>query len=432
MFDVYISRALYEDILILVSFQTTSNTRIIFTDSEERPDCVTNRIISLKKVYRPTGNSLALKKSPIDIDLFMPFRYRLFQSGTASLSVAMAASMKLKNAPAGKSEIIMPAYACPDLVSAALYAGAIPILADLEENSPFMSCEHILNNITAQTVAIVGINFMGLPGNLPKLKEICVDNDLFLIYDCAQWFPLKRGYVWPGDFNIISFGRGKPVSLLHGGAVILDNPEVEKALPALSVKKHNAIYNFLQAFKVRIYNYMVHPLIYRFASQLPGLNVGQTLYKPLQTVTPMSAYYAELINTNIDRFQAQQNALLYLHKSVKSILHPLMINVVSEELDDKPEYLLRYPILIKDKKRRDLFYEQTRNYGTSILYRRPLHQISGLEKILDQATVYPNACNFADHLVTLPCHEDIDNSVVDIIVDKLRSVLNRELPRDIN
>jgi dTDP-4-amino-4,6-dideoxygalactose transaminase len=339
----------------------------------------------------------------------------------------MAACMKLKNLRAGKSEIIMPAYACPDLVSAALYAGAIPILVDLEENSPSMSCERVLKNITAHTVAIVGINFLGLPGNLPQLKKICADNGLFLIYDCAQWFPLEQGYIWPGDFNTISFGRGKPVSLLHGGAVIMDNPEVEKALPAFSVKKSNAIYNLAQALKVEVYNYMLHPLIYRFAKQLPGLNVGQTLYKPLQTIAPMSSYYANLIKSNIDRFRAQKNVLLYLHKSITSIPHPQMINIVTEELDDDPEYLLRYPILIKDKASRDLFYERTRDYGTSILYRRPLDQISGLENILDQAYVNPNACNFADHLVTLPCHEDIDNTVVDVIVDKLRSVLNKDL-----
>jgi hypothetical protein len=215
--------------------------------------------------------------------------------------------------------------------------------------------------------------------------------------------------------------------LLHGGAVILDNPEVEKFLPDLSVKKSNAIYNLAQAFKVMIYNHMVHPLIYRFASQLPGLNVGRTLYKPLQTVTPMNSYYEKLIKPNIDRFHAQKNALQYLHESVKGISHPLMVNVVTEELDDDPEYLLRYPILIKDKESRDLFYERTRDYGTSILYRRPLNQISGLENLLGQADVYPNACNFADHLVTLPCHEDIDNTVVDVIVDQLRSALNKGL-----
>ena len=48
------------------------------------------------------------------------------------------------------------------------------------------------------------------------------------------------------------------------------------------------------------------------------------------------------------------------------------------------------------------------------------------ENILDQAAVYPNASGFADHLVTLPCHEDIDKVVVDIIVDRLLATLNRE------
>ena len=320
----------------------------------------------------------------------------------------------------------MPAYACPDLVSAALYNGAIPRLVDLEKNSPFMSCEQVLSNITDRTAAIVGINFMGLAGNLAQLRNICMDSGLFLIYDCAQWFPLEQEYDWPGDFNIVSFGRGKPVSLLHGGAVIPGNPEVEKYLPAFSVQKSSAFFNFTQALKLRIYNFMVRPHVYRFASQLPGLNVGLTIYKPLQTITPIDSYYAELIRPNIDKFQSKKTALQYLHQSLKAISHPLLVNLVTEELKDCPEYMLRYPILITDPERRNLFFERTRDYGTSVLYRHPLAQISGLENILDQTAVYPNARSFANHLVTLPCHEDIEKTVIDIIVDELRSVLHME------
>ena len=104
-----------------------------------------------------------------------------------------------------------------------------------------------------------------------------------------------------------------------------------------------------------------------------------------------------------------------------------MNNLVGEDLDNNSGYLLRYPILIKDKKIRDQFYRQTRDYGTSILYRCPVNQITGFENVFDQGSIYTNASKFADHLVTLPCHEDIDDAVVDILVDKLQSVLDAEL-----
>ena len=375
-------------------------------------------------MYRPAGNSIVIERAAVEADLFNPFRCRFIQSGTAALAVAMAACIKMKEMQAGTSEIIVPAYACPDLVSAVLYAGARPVLVDLDEGSPFLSCEHILKRISANTVAIVAINFMGLSGNILQLKQACKNNGLLLIYDCAQWFPLEDRYSWPGDFNTISFGRGKPVNLLHGGAVIMDDAIAETALPDLSATKNSTIYNLIQAVKVRIYNCLIQPSIYRFVSQLPGLNVGQTLYKPLEAISVMSSFYAELIKHNIDRFRLQTNALEYLHKRITSISHPLLINLVAREMDNSPGYLLRYPILIKDKKIRDQFYEQTRDLGTSLLYQRPLNQISGLENILDQEPVYPNASDFADHLVTLPCHEDIDNSVVDLIVSKLYLALN--------
>ena len=375
-------------------------------------------------MYRPAGNSILIKGAAVEADLFHPFRYRFFDSGTASLAAAIAACIKLKNVRSGQPEIIVPAYACPDLVSAVLYAGAKPVLVDIEEDSPFLSCEHALKSLTPNTAAIVAVNFMGLSGNILQLKLACKNNDLLLIYDCAQWFPLEGGYKWPGDFHIVSFGRGKPVNLLHGGAVILDDSVAERSLPDLSATQNNTIYNLTQALKVRIYNCLIQPSIYRFVSQLPGLNVGQTLYKPLKAITVMNCFYAELIKHNIDRFRLQTNALEYLHKNIASISHPLLINLVARELDNSPGYLLRYPILIKNKKIRNQFYAQTRDYGTSLLYQRPLSQISGLGNILDQVPVYPNANNFADHLVTLPCHEDIDNTVVDFIASKLCSALN--------
>jgi len=375
-------------------------------------------------VYRPAGNSIATERAAIEADLFHPFHCRYTQSGTAALAVAMVTCINMKDLPDGTPEIIVPAYACPDLVSAVIYAGARPVLVDLEEGSPFLSSEHLLKSLTANTVAIVAINFMGLPGNIQQLKQACKTNGLLLIYDCAQWFPLEDGYCWPGDFNTFSFGRGKPVNLLHGGAIIPGDRVCEKALPNSSTSNKSAIYNLAQALKVRIYNCLIQPKIYRFVSQLPGLNVGQTLYKPLEAIAVMNSFYTELIKHNIDRFRLQSNALKYLHKRISSISHPLLINLVARELDNSPEYLLRYPILMKDKKIRDQFYEQTRDLGTSLLYQRPLNQISGLENILDQEAVYPNANNFADYLVTLPCHEDIDNTVVDLIVGKLCSALN--------
>ena len=139
----------------------------------------------------------------------------------------------------------MPAYACPDLVSAALHAGASPVLVDVGENSPFLPCDEILRNISAFTVAIVAINFMGLHEDTAQLRKICEQHGLFLIYDCAQWFPLNKKCNWPGDFNIISFGRGKAINLLHGGAVIVNDSAYEKALPDLVDAKGSTIFNLI-------------------------------------------------------------------------------------------------------------------------------------------------------------------------------------------
>ena len=376
----------------------------------------------MNKLYRPAGNPIVLKKSEFDSDLFSSKNCRLFQSGTASLAAAIAACIKLSKVPT-KPQVIIPAYACPDLVSASLFAGAKPILVDLEENSPRMSIEHVLNSITSDTVAILAVNFMGLPEDLPRLRDTCEKNGLYLIYDCAQWFPMNGDYHWPGDFNIISFGRGKPVNLLHGGAVLFDNAAIDKALKDLPTPKPNSLNDLTQYVKIKLYNLAMQPRIYRYVIQLPGLNIGQTQYKPMQGLAAMSPFYRDLINANVEEFRSRPNILQYIEKKISCVSNPLLVDLVAQELDGNPLYLLRYPILITDNETRNRIYENTRAYGSSILYRTPLNQISGLHNILDRDIAYPNAIDFANHLITLPCHEDIDCNVIDHIFDGLHSAL---------
>jgi dTDP-4-amino-4,6-dideoxygalactose transaminase len=88
----------------------------------------------------PVGRKIKLIKSEDDIEnIFKPYWSSFYCSGTAALAVAIKVSIEYKDIQ--QPEIILPAYGCPDLISATVYAGAKPVLVDLEHQRPWMDLE---------------------------------------------------------------------------------------------------------------------------------------------------------------------------------------------------------------------------------------------------------------------------------------------------
>ena len=378
------------------------------------------------KTYRPAGNSITLKSTQFDDRGFSPFRIKLFQSGTASLSAAILASINLSNRSAQATEIIVPAYACPDLISAILYAGAKPVLVDLEQYSPHLSLSQLKEKITDSTVAVIAVNFLGIPEHHSQIRQICNERGLFFIVDSAQWFP-KTEVIgsWKGDFNIISFGRGKPVNLLSGGAVLTLQSEFYNALPDSNLEDISNIKRTLQMLKIILYNIAIQHYFYGIFTRIPGLNIGETIFKPLTFLSTMGSFYRRLISPNIQKYQHQKSFLWEIHNKLKLISSHYLVDLLPENATEENSVLLRYPILIKNKTIRDKFYLLTKDYGVSTLYTRPLNEISGLEKILENQSSFPNASEFSDFLVTLPTHENVDEKLIDKILAKLKQVLDQ-------
>lgn len=83
----------------------------------------------------PVGHPVRLSDGHYDDSLlqavFSPYSPRFFDSGTAALAASILVSISKKATP--EPEVILPAYGCPDLISAVVYAGAKPVLVDLEE-----------------------------------------------------------------------------------------------------------------------------------------------------------------------------------------------------------------------------------------------------------------------------------------------------------
>ncbi len=175
---------------------------------------------------RPVGSPVP-KPQAID-SLLLPWdeHYKALYSGsgTEALSLAVKAAIAMK-ARSERPEVIIPAYGCPDLVAAIVSQDAQPVLVDFAPDKPVLDEEGVRQALTQRTVAIIGVNFLGACARLKELSRICADNDLVLIEDSAQRFPPSSCSHGLADFVVLSFGRGKQINLMGGGAMLFRQTE---------------------------------------------------------------------------------------------------------------------------------------------------------------------------------------------------------------
>src|SRR5262245_23054839 len=85
----------------------------------------------LTPVRRPVPLALAAADPAPLARLSGPLSLGLYGSGTEALAAALCEARRLARTPPGvRPEAVLPAYGCPDLVSACVFAGVHPRLVD--------------------------------------------------------------------------------------------------------------------------------------------------------------------------------------------------------------------------------------------------------------------------------------------------------------
>lgn len=374
---------------------------------------------------RPVGNPITLKKEPLDRTQFGNFHVEFYQSGTAALAAAIIAIKKLKSKSHRTPEVILPAYACPDLISAALYAGVKPVLVDLEQNTCWMDLSLVKQRITENTIAVIAVKFLGISERMSKLREICDEYALSLIEDSAQGFPISNpDSYWQGDLNILSFGRGKPINLLGGGAVLTRNEEIQDYLinPTEIFNTLSGTAKYLS--KTLLYNALIKPVFYGLALKLPGMNIGETTYKELSHISAMPRDIKDLLNTNISAYKTYLNKSVDIQSLIRILNSSKLSDLVMTSHHDLEYPLLRYPLLIANKQLRDELHAALMPLGASVMYKKPLIHIKNLPtSFKDENTRYSNAENFADRLITFPTHSGISTEILEQIRARITAIL---------
>ena len=153
-------------------------------------------------------------------------------SGTSALHLALLAA-----GVGPGDEVITVPFTFVASVAAVLYAGARPVLVDIEPQSFTMDPALVERAITPRTKAILPVHLYGQPADMDPILEIARRHKLVVIEDAAQahgaeYKGRRAGSI--GDIGCFSFYPGKNLGAYgEGGAVTTSDPEYGRTIRLL-------------------------------------------------------------------------------------------------------------------------------------------------------------------------------------------------------
>jgi dTDP-4-amino-4,6-dideoxygalactose transaminase len=153
-------------------------------------------------------------------------------TGTSALHLALLAA-----GIGPGDEVITVSHTFMATVSAIRYAGAKPVLVDIDPKSYTIDPKLVEAAITARTKAIMPVHLYGQPADLDPLAEIAKKHGLYLIEDAcqahgAEYKGRRAGSI--GHMAAFSFYPGKNLGACgEGGAFVTSDPELAKKVRML-------------------------------------------------------------------------------------------------------------------------------------------------------------------------------------------------------
>lgn len=150
-------------------------------------------------------------------------------SGTSALEITLC-TMDLRP----EDEVLVPTNTFTSTAAAVIFAGAKPVLTDINPKTLCINTENLQKNITPKTRGIMVVHVGGLIcPEIEEIRELCQDKKLFLIEDAAHAHGStinQKAAGSLGDAGCFSFYPTKVMTTGEGGMITTNNDEIaEKA-----------------------------------------------------------------------------------------------------------------------------------------------------------------------------------------------------------
>lgn len=153
-------------------------------------------------------------------------------SGTSALHLALLAA-----GVGPGDEVICPAWTFIATVEAVLYAGAKPVLTDVDESTYCLTPAGFEAAITPATKAVIPVHIYGYPCDMDGIMRVAAGRGITVIEDAAQSHGATFGGKMTGSFGLagcFSFYPSKNLGAFgEGGAIVSNEPDFISRLKKL-------------------------------------------------------------------------------------------------------------------------------------------------------------------------------------------------------
>jgi len=137
-------------------------------------------------------------------------------------------------------EVIVPGFTFVASISSIVFAGATPILAEVDESYDLDPAD-VEAKITPRTKAIIVVHMLGGPARLTEIKAVADRHGIPIIEDCAQAFGATykgQGVGSVGAIGTFSFNEYKTITCGDGGMLVTDDAALYERCFAIHDQGH--------------------------------------------------------------------------------------------------------------------------------------------------------------------------------------------------
>lgn len=319
-------------------------------------------------------------------DLYQVGEVSLVSSGKAALVLILQALRELKP---DRDEVIIPAYTCYSVPSAILRAGLKVRLSDIDPATLDFNFEALHKAIQAsgrRLLVVLPVHLYGLMADVGRVQRL-VDSDTFVVEDAAQAMggfetASKPGSL--GDAGLLSLGRGKALSSVHGGIILTNRKDIAAALGSRINNLPGCAPALVASlvFQALVLMVFLRPSWFWLPKSIPWLRLGETLFDTSFPLLRMSPFQAGVLRRWRARLQGLNRERKHRAKCWQQALQSVGEHMLCPIQPQKPHAapFIRLPVKACSPALASRLAAESENHGLGIMpgYPASLNRVSFL------------------------------------------------------
>jgi len=313
------------------------------------------------------------------------------------------------------SEVLVLGFTCEAVVLPIIENNLVPIYVDIENESLSFDYDDLVKKYSPNTRAVILQHSFGMtPKYRERILQFANKKNLLVIEDLAHGFHIEAFHVKDQTLKLLSFGRSKLLSAVHGGALIFPT--------SFDTSNFNTIYENIDlpsnTFVYRALTYKLFTPILKVLSGTVFAKILHFLFNKLGLFTKeislkeKSAQYdswleyrlpksfANLLVTQFDNYKDNVQA--------KTSISKLYMNYFEHSFSSVP--ILRYPLLVDNIIDISKYFEKNGVFVGN-WYQQPVAPKGlKLDAVFYRKGSCPKAEELCEHIINLPTNISKDQA----------------------